>query len=57
VPRIAHIRRVLEERPRQSAPARRFRDELEDHMSEKQAETTLKTVIGWGPCLRITPIA
>ena len=48
VPLIAHVRRVLEERPRQTAPARRFRDELEDYMSEEQAEATLKTVIGWG---------
>ena len=34
VPLAAHIRRVLDERPTHQAPARRFRDELEDHMSE-----------------------
>ncbi|MBO7942910.1 AAA-associated domain-containing protein, partial [Streptomyces sp. S9] len=33
VPLAAHIRRVLDERSAHQAPARRFRDELEDHMS------------------------
>ena len=30
------------------APARRFRDELEDHMSEDYADETLRTVTHWG---------
>ncbi|HEV2573223.1 MAG TPA: nitrate/sulfonate/bicarbonate ABC transporter ATP-binding protein [Beijerinckiaceae bacterium] len=47
VPLAAHIRRVLDERPSHQAPARRFRDELEDHMSEDYADTTLKAVITW----------
>ncbi|MDR6873662.1 NitT/TauT family transport system ATP-binding protein [Bosea sp. BE125] len=47
VPLAAHIRRVLDERPSHRAPARRFRDELEDHMSEDYAATTLKAVTNW----------
>jgi NitT/TauT family transport system ATP-binding protein len=48
VPLAAHIRRVLDERPTHRAPKSRFRDELEDHMSEDYAEHSLRTVIGWG---------
>jgi NitT/TauT family transport system ATP-binding protein len=48
VPLAAHIRRVLDDRPNHAAPARRFRDELEDYMTEEFADATLKTVIGWG---------
>lgn len=47
VPLAAHIRRVLDERSSHQAPARRFRDELEDHMSEDYAATTLKAVTNW----------
>ena len=31
-----------------SAPATRFREELEDYMSEEYAERTLRAVINWG---------
>jgi NitT/TauT family transport system ATP-binding protein len=48
VPLAGHIRRVLDDRPNRQAPARRFRDELEDYMSEAYAEQTLKAVVGWG---------
>jgi len=48
VPFVAHIRHVLEEREGHSAPRVRFESELEDHLSETDAEMTLKTVIGWG---------
>jgi NitT/TauT family transport system ATP-binding protein len=48
VPLAGHIRRILDERPNHHAPARRFRDELEDYMSEDYADQTLKAVIGWG---------
>src|SRR5262249_5754020 len=44
VPLAAHIRRVLDERESHRAPASRFRDELEDHMSEEAAEQTLRAV-------------
>ncbi|WP_426265070.1 AAA-associated domain-containing protein [Sphingomonas sp. PWP1-2] len=48
VPLVQHIRRILDERASHTAPARRFRDELEDHMSPDYAEETLRTVTLWG---------
>jgi NitT/TauT family transport system ATP-binding protein len=48
VPLAAHIRRVLDDRASHQAPARRFRDELEDFMSEEYAEETLDAVVDWG---------
>ena len=48
VPLAAHIRRVLDDRPSHQAPATRFRDELEDYMSESYAEETLDAIISWG---------
>lgn len=47
VPLIGLIRRVLEERPSHHAPASRFREELEDYMSEEQAAETLRAVVSW----------
>jgi len=47
VPLAGHVRRVLDERAMHRAPASRFRDELEDSMSEEQAEQTLRSVISW----------
>jgi NitT/TauT family transport system ATP-binding protein len=47
VPLAGHIRRVLDERTSHQAPARRFRDELEDSMSPDYAEQTLKAVTSW----------
>jgi NitT/TauT family transport system ATP-binding protein len=48
VPIAARIKHVLDERPSHQAPASRFREELEDYMSEDQARVTLATVINWG---------
>jgi len=48
VPLAAHIRRVLDDRASHQAPARRFRDELEDFMSEDYAEETLNAIVTWG---------
>ncbi len=48
VPLAAHIRRVLDDRAAHTAPARRFRDELEDFMSPEHAAQTLKAVTQWG---------
>jgi NitT/TauT family transport system ATP-binding protein len=48
VPIVGMIRQVLEERWNHRASAVRFRDELEDHMSPDYADSTLRTVIGWG---------
>ena len=41
IPLASHIKRVLDERPSHRAPATRFREELEDYMSEDYAERTL----------------
>jgi NitT/TauT family transport system ATP-binding protein len=45
VPLATQIRRVLDERPSHRAPMLRFKDELEDRMSEEKAEQTLRAVI------------
>jgi NitT/TauT family transport system ATP-binding protein len=47
VPVMGLIRRVLDERPPHTAPAARFRNELEDYMSEESADETLKTIVSW----------
>ena len=46
------IRRVLDERRRTPRPAARFRNELEDYMSEDYADETLKTIVSLGPLRR-----
>jgi NitT/TauT family transport system ATP-binding protein len=48
VPLAGHIRRVLDDRASHQAPATRFRDELEDFMSEPYAEETMDAIISWG---------
>jgi NitT/TauT family transport system ATP-binding protein len=48
IPLTAHIKRVLDERPTHRAPATRFREELEDYMSEEYAERTLRAIINLG---------
>ncbi|XCD92570.1 nitrate/sulfonate/bicarbonate ABC transporter ATP-binding protein [Candidatus Liberibacter asiaticus] len=48
VPLVNLIRRVLDERRLHSAPAARFRNELEDYMSEEYAQETIDTVVSWG---------
>jgi len=47
VPLAAHIRRVLDERPGHRAPRVRFEAELEDHLSEEDAQETLRAIISW----------
>jgi NitT/TauT family transport system ATP-binding protein len=47
VPLAAHIRRVLDERASHSARKSRFIDELEDFMSEEDADRTLRAVVRW----------
>jgi NitT/TauT family transport system ATP-binding protein len=47
VPVMGLISRVLDERPSHTAPAARFRNELEDYMAEDQADETLKTIVSW----------
>lgn len=48
VPLAQHIRRVLDERPGHRASSARFLSELEDHLSEQEAERVLRVVIDWG---------
>jgi NitT/TauT family transport system ATP-binding protein len=48
VPLVAHIRRVLDERPSHVAPRSRFFDELEDYMTTEDAEQTLRAAVSWG---------
>jgi len=48
IPLAAHIRKVLEERPGRRAPETRFLTELEDHLSDEDAESVMETVINWG---------
>ena len=45
VPLAAHIRRVLDERASHAARKSRFIDELEDFMSEEDAEQTLRALV------------
>lgn len=47
VPLARHIKRVLDERPNQRANEERFLRELEDYLSEKEAENVLRVVIDW----------
>ncbi|MGC8503755.1 MAG: AAA-associated domain-containing protein [Acidithiobacillus sp.] len=48
VPLAAHIRAILDERPSHRAPADRFLRELEDQLSDDEAQTVLDTIIYWG---------
>jgi NitT/TauT family transport system ATP-binding protein len=48
VPLAAHIRRVLDERSGHAAKRERFLAELEDYMSEEEAERTLQRLANWG---------
>jgi NitT/TauT family transport system ATP-binding protein len=48
VPLAAHIRHVLDEREEDRAPRGRFEFELQDHLNQGDAESTLRVTIGWG---------
>lgn len=48
VPLAGHICRVIDERPNQHAPDSRFLHELEDSLSEDEAERVLQVIIDWG---------
>jgi NitT/TauT family transport system ATP-binding protein len=48
IPLASHIKRVLDERPSHRAPATRFREELEDYMSEDYADRTLRAITNLG---------
>ena len=44
----SHIRRVLDERRDHRAPENRFLQELEDYLTDREAERVLEQVIAWG---------
>jgi NitT/TauT family transport system ATP-binding protein len=44
----AHICRVLHEREARGAPRLRFDIELEDHLTHREAERTLRAATAWG---------
>lgn len=48
VPLARRIRRILDERHNHKASRARFLNELEDHLSEDEAERVLNTAIDWG---------
>lgn len=48
VPLAGHICRVIDERPSQRAPESRFLRELEDALSEDEAERVLQVIVDWG---------
>jgi NitT/TauT family transport system ATP-binding protein len=48
VPLAAHIRQVLDEREDHRAPRERFEFELQDHLTQSEADTTLRAAIDWG---------
>jgi NitT/TauT family transport system ATP-binding protein len=47
VPLAAHIRKILDDRSSHFAPRSRFSDQLEDSMSEADAEKTLRAITSW----------
>ena len=47
VPLARHIKRILDDRPDHRAKEQRFLNELEDYLSEQEAEAVLKVVIDW----------
>jgi NitT/TauT family transport system ATP-binding protein len=48
VPLAAHIHLILGEREDHRAPRLRFEAELEDHLTHREAEQTLRVMTGWG---------
>jgi NitT/TauT family transport system ATP-binding protein len=48
VPLARYIRQILDERRGNHASEERFLSKLEDHLSDKEAERVLRTMIDWG---------
>ena len=48
VPLAAHVREVINERKGRRVPRARFELELQDHLNQHDAASTLQTIIGWG---------
>jgi NitT/TauT family transport system ATP-binding protein len=53
VPLAAHICRVLAERPDHRAPRLGFQIELEDHLTRREAEGTLRAAAAWERCAEL----
>ena len=56
LPLASHIKRVLDERPTHRARATRFREELEDYMSEDYAERTLRAIMNSAATANCSPM-
>ena len=48
IPLAERIRRVLDERPNHRANKERFINELEDYLSEDEAEKIFRIIVDWG---------
>ncbi len=48
VPLAAHIRQVIDEREDHQPPRERFELELQDHLNQNDAASTMQVVINWG---------
>ena len=47
IPLAAHIKRVLDDRPKHRAPEERFLQELQDHFTSDEAERVLEVMVDW----------
>ena len=48
IPLVGYVCRVLQDHPENKAPRIRFLTQLEDHMTEEDAEEVLSAVTSWG---------
>ena len=48
IPLAAHIKRVLDDRPKHRAPEERFLQELQDYLTNEEAERVLEVMVDWG---------
>ena len=48
IPLASHIKRVLDDRPKHRAPEERFLQELQDYLTNDEAERVLEVMVDWG---------
>ena len=48
IPLATHIKRVLDDRPKNRAPEERFLQELQDYLTSEEAERVLEVMVDWG---------
>jgi len=48
IPLATHIKRVLDDRPKHRAPEDRFLQELQDYLTNEEAERVLEVMVDWG---------